>query len=168
MVQTVKGRRGFLLVSVLLITMILLTLGLTFLGKRALQYRRASLAEQAAYARALAESGLDDALTKLRRDLEFPPLARDQAAFSYTEEVNADSGERLGAYRVTIDGNHRFPPYSVWVITSVGESGADPAKPLATRTLRLEFDLSAGLRGEPDKGNPNYYQVINFEDLGGL
>lgn len=160
-------RRGFLLVSVLLITMILLTLGLTFLGKRAIQYRRATLAEQAAYARALAESGLDDALTKLRRDLEFPPLARDQEALSYTEEVKVE-GERVGAYRVTVDGTYRFPPYSVWVITSVGESGDKPGKPIATRTLRVEFDISAGLRGQPEVANPYYFSVINFQDMGGL
>ena len=161
------SRRGFMLVSVLLITMILLTLGLTFLGKRAIQYRRAALYEHAARARSLAESGLDEALAKLRRDIEFPPLSKDQSSFSYVEEIEV-GGERLGSYRVTMDGSRRFVPYSVWVITSQGESGPDARNPAAIRTLRCEVDVYPNKRTQRSVPNPYFYDVINFEDLGGL
>lgn len=160
-------RRGFLLVSVLLITLILLTLGLTFLGKKAIQYRRAGLYEQAAIARSLAESGLEDALAKLRRDLEFPPLSKDQEAFSYSETVKVGS-DRIGSYQVTLDGARRFPPYQIWIITSQGESGGDATSPLAKRALRIEFDVSLQMRDDDSVVNPYYFKVINFEDLGGL
>lgn len=160
-------RRGFLLVTVLLITMILLTLGLTFLGKRSIQYRRATLYESAARARALAESGLEDALSKLRRDIEFPPLSKDQTAFSYVEEVRA-GGERIGSYRVTLDGRKRYAPYAVWLITSQGEAGSDPANPLSIRTLRIEVDIHEKNRLDKTLSNPYYYDIINFQDMGGL
>ena len=163
----IRSRRGFLLVSVLLITMILLTLGLTFLGKRAIQYRRAALVEQASRARALAESGLDEALAKLRRDIEFPPLSKDQNVFSYAEEIEVE-GERVGSYRVTLDGTRRFVPYAVWVITCQGEAGADARHPDAVRTLRIEVDIHPKKRTNKAVANPYYYDIINFEDLGGL
>ncbi len=159
--------KGFLLVSVLLITVILLTLGLSFLGKRAIQYRRAVFAEQAAQAKALSESGLDDAIAKLQWDLEFPPLSLDQTAFTYTEEVKNSFG-RVGSYQVTLDGTYRFPPYSVWIVTVRGEFGPDPVAPLAVRTLRAEFDVSKKLRDAKKKKNPYYHEVINFQDLGAL
>ena len=159
--------RGFLLVSVLLITMILLTLGLTFLGKRAIQYRRAAMYESAARARALAESGLEDALCKLRRDIEFPPLSKDQEVFSYVEEIEV-GGERIGAYRVILDGKKRFAPYAVWLVTSQGEAGSDAANPSSTRTLRAEVDVYAKDRTDKTLKNAFYYDVINFQDMGGL
>ena len=166
--------RGFMLVSVLLITMLLLTLGMTFLGKRAIQYRRAALYEAGAQARAYAESGLEDALIKFRWDLEFPPLSKDQRAFTYTEDFVED-GNRLGGYKVTLGGNRRCAPYAIWLITSEGDVGEDPSKPKALRTLEIEFDVSKHLRGDldyhpPSDGatNPYFYDVINFRDLGGL
>lgn len=170
----IKNSRGFLLVSVLLITMILLSLGLTFLSKRSIQYRRAAFAEQAAMARALAESGMEDALTKFQRDLEFPPLSKDQNSFSYSEEVTV-GGTYSGAYRVTLDGSRRFPPYSIWTINVQGESGPNPMRPVAARTLRAEFDVSRHARNDPGPFALNdpatnlfYYKIINFQDLGGL
>lgn len=161
--------RGFLLVSVLLITIILLTLGLAFLGKRAIQYRRVLHYEQAAQAKELAESGMNDVLLKLERDIDFPPIAVDQSAFSYTEEVNI-GGQRVGTYRVTIDGAYRFRPYSIWILTSEGLVGPNPAKPLARRKFRAEFDLQpySRLTGDVTEKNPFYYTVIQFQDLGGL
>lgn len=173
--SSAPSRKGFLLVSVLLITAILLTLGMTFLGKRSLQYRRSALFESAAQARAFAESGLEDALIKFRWDLEYPPLSKDQHAFTYNDDFTASDGSRIGGFKVTLDGSKRFPPYSIWVITSVGDVGEDPDKPVALRTLQLEFDVAKHYRTDhtihpPSDGatNPFYYQVINFRDLGGL
>lgn len=153
--------------SVLLITMILLVLGVTFLGKRTLQYRRAAMFEESARAKALAESGLEDALAKMRRDIEFPPLSKDQMVFSYTEELVVD-GERVGCFRVTMDGTRRYVPYSVWVITSQGEAGPDPNKPTAIRGFRAEVDVHPKNRSNKAMPNNYYFDVINFQDLGGL
>lgn len=157
-----------------MISMILLCLGLTFLGKRAIQYRRAAYAEKAALARCLAESGLDDAFTKFRRDIEFPPLSRDQKTFSYSEEMTVD-GEPIGSYRVTLDGSRRLRPHCIWVITVQGVAGADPFKPDATRILRAEIDVEKHGRSDTsvhdyaeEPTNTNFYHIINFEDLGGL
>lgn len=157
-------RRGFLLVSVLLITVLLLIMGLAFLGKRAMQYRRAALAETAAQARALAASGLEDTLAKFSTDLEFPPLSNDQDVMTYTEEVSV-GGRDVGSYTVTIDGTHRNPPYSVWVVTSRGEVGRPV---VATRILKMEVDLSSKRRDAPTSDNPDYYRVVNFQDEGSL
>ncbi len=157
---------GFLLVSVLLITIILFTVGLAFLGKRAIQYRRAATRERSAQAKALAESGLEDALAKLRRDLEFPPLSADQRTFSYSEVVRR-GGVTVGSYSVTVDGTYRFPPFLIWVITTEGIIG-ESTSPQARRTLRAEFDISTHLRNNPSTHNPHYYKVIEFQDLGGL
>lgn len=165
--EAVKRGKGFLLASVLMITMILMTLGLTFLGKRAIQYRRVALIESAAQARALAESGLEDALSKLRRDIEFPPLSKDQNVFSYVEEVIVE-GERVGAFRVTMDGSRRYVPVAVWLITVQGEVGEDPQNPVALRSLRAEIDISEDDRTDKTQRNPYYYNIINFQDLGGL
>lgn len=154
-----KLRRGFLLVSALLITLILLTLGLTFLGKRSVQYRRVAAAEASAQARALAESGLEDALLKLRRDLEFPPVRQDQSSFTYTEEVNFDS-QRLGGYQVTIDASFRQHPFRILTIRATGMAGPDPNQPTAKRTIEAEFDVHTQ--------RETYYHLINYQDLGGL
>ena len=156
--------RGFLLVSVLLITVLLLIMGLAFLGKRAVQYRRAALAETAAQARALAASGLEDALAKFSTDLEFPPLSADQDVMTYTEEVSV-GGRDVGSYTVTIDGTHRTSPHSVWVISSRGEVGR-PA--VAARILKMEIDFSSKRRDDPTVDNPDYYHVVNFQDEGSL
>ncbi len=168
-------KRAFLLVSVLLISVLLLTLGMTFMSRRALQYRRAGLWEAASQARSFAESGLEDALAKFRRDLEFPPLSKDQTAFTYSDDILDDSGTRLGGFKVTLDGSKRFAPYTIWIITSQGDTGEDPLDPLALRTLRIELDVSKHVRGDtafyvPSHAatNPFYYEVLDFRDLGGL
>lgn len=160
-------QRGFLLVSVLLISIILLVLGMTFLGKRTIQYRRATLFEEAARARALADAGLEDCLAKLRRDLEFPPLSKDQTVFSYAEEVVV-GGTRVGRFRVVMDGTRRFAPFGIWLITSHGEAGSDPQNPTSVRTYRAEVDIYPHDRSNKAAGNPYYYDIINFQDMGGL
>ncbi|MCA9791563.1 MAG: hypothetical protein KC910_07195 [Candidatus Eremiobacteraeota bacterium] len=159
-------KRGFLLVTVLLLCVVLLILGLTFLGKRAVQYRRASLAERSLTARGLAEAGMADALLKLQRDLHFPPINVDQSVFSYSEEMT-ENGRRVGSYTVTIDSTYRNPPFSILILYSEGQVGQDPNRPVAQRRFRAEFDLSAQRRDDDTQPNPYYYQLINFQDLGG-
>lgn len=154
-----KVRRGFLLISALLITVILLTLGLSFLGKRSVQYRRVAALEASTQARELAESGLEDALLKLRRDIDFPPVRLDQTVFTYTEDVDFDA-TRLGGYQVSIDATYRQFPFRVLIIRSTGMAGSDPNQPTARRTVQAEFDI--------DPTRATYYQLINYQDLGGL
>ncbi|MFA5504582.1 MAG: hypothetical protein WC314_13245 [Vulcanimicrobiota bacterium] len=161
-------KKGFLLVTVLLLTVVLITAGLAFLGKRAVQYRRAALLEASSQARALAEAGLEDAMIKFRRDLEFPPLSLDQSEFTYTESFQDADGDTLGYYTVTIDGSYRDPPYLFLIVSAEGRVGADPIKPLASRTLRVEIDLDLFAAGAPDTFNPYFRAVRNFEDLGGI
>lgn len=159
-------RRGFLLVTVLLLLLILLILGLTFIGRKAIQYRRASLAEQSLAARCLAEAGMEEALLKLQRDLLFPPLTKDQKRYSYTEEVSV-AGERVGSYTVTVDGSYRNQPYGILVLHSLGSLGPPGEPPVAVRAIRVEFDVSPELRDGSGDPNPYYYTVINWQDLGG-
>lgn len=154
-----RVRRGFLLISALLITVILLTLGLSFLGKRSTQYRRVAAVEASTQARELAESGLEDALLKFRRDIEFPPVRVDQTVFTYTEEVVIDS-ERLGGYQVSIDATYRQYPFRMLIIRSIGMAGPDPEHPTARRMIQAEFDI--------DPTRETYYQLLNYQDLGGL
>ena len=160
--------RGFLLVSVLLISIVLITVGLAFLGKRAVQYRRAAMLEASAHSRALAEAGMEDAMIKFRRDLEFPQMSLDQSEFSYTESVKGIDDEILGYYTVTIDGRFRDPPYLLLIVTSEERSGPDPTNPLATRTFRAEIDQDLFLPTVPLSLNPYFRAIRNFEDLGGI
>lgn len=153
-----------------MLTLLLFVLGLSFLGKRATQYRRTNHAALAAQAKALAEAGMEDALLKFQRDLSFPPISTDQASFSYAEEMT-DGGVRVGSYTVTISGTYREEPYLVLLITAVGEAGDDPAMPAARRAMVAEVDISKLERIDTDSDgifdpNPYYRRVINFNDLG--
>jgi hypothetical protein len=153
-----------------MLTILLFVLGLSFLGKRAAQYRRTGQAVLAAQAKALAEAGLEDVLLKLERDLLFPQLSIDQQGFTYSEELT-DGGVRVGSYTITLDGRYREEPYLILIVTSLGEAGDDPARPTAQRAIAAEIDLSIIERID-DNGNgvldpnPYYRKVINFNDLG--
>lgn len=168
----IRRSGGFLLVLCLMLTILLFVLGLSFLGKRAAQYRRVGQAALAAQAKSVCEAGVEDVLLKFQRDYSFPPMASDQTTFSYSEQI-INGTERLGGYTVTIDGQYRAAPYLLYVITVVGEAGAQPANPSARRAMRLEIDCSPLERtdvdgdGEPDP-NLSYRKVINFNDLGGF
>jgi hypothetical protein len=73
---------------------------------------------------------------------------------------------------VTFDGTYRHAPYQIWLLTCLGEAGADPARPEARRILKAEIDISRkervdhGSDGDLDEDNPFYRRVLNFNDLG--
>ena len=164
-------RRGFLLVLSLFLTILLFVLGLSFLGKRAAQYRRVSQAEQAARAKAMAEAGVEDFLVKFDRDATFPPMPSNQDAFSYSESVT-DGTERLGGYTVTAVGTHSRAPYYVLKVFVTGDAGENASKPDAQRTMEMELDISPLERfdrnrdGDFNDPNPSFRQVMNFNDRG--
>lgn len=155
-------RRAFVLVLVLLICNLLLLLGLAFCGKRALQYRGASLASEVAQARALAEAGLEDARVKLEKDMAFPPAgADDQLTYSYSEDVLDPDGRLVGSFTVLLDRTYAKRPYNVLVLRSVGTVGPrtlDPPGP--QHRIRAELLL--------DQASPKYFQFVSYRDEGSL
>ena len=69
------GQRGSTLVMALFISVLLLIVGLGFLGQREGQYQAAQEQVYFVRAKALADAGLQDALGKLAKDIEFPPIS---------------------------------------------------------------------------------------------
>src|SRR5262249_32970139 len=100
-----RRRRAFLIVVVLFLLVLLITMGFGLLGSRSGQYQAAVQAEAAVQARALARAGLEDARTKLNRDLAFPPVSNFQEnAFTYSEDFyDVSHSKYLGCYQVTVD-----------------------------------------------------------------
>ncbi|MFN8608218.1 MAG: hypothetical protein U0931_11850 [Vulcanimicrobiota bacterium] len=157
-------KRAFSLPVVLMLSLVLLLLGLGFLNKRVSQYKGAYQTTYSVMALQLARAGLEDARIKLEKDLDFPPQAGlDQKAFSYTEILLP--GEE--SYTVTVDLSLREAPFKVLRITSIGTSGPMTG-PRARRKLTAEFDISPTLRSDPTSANPDFYQMVNWQDLGSL
>jgi hypothetical protein len=155
------GKRGSTLIAVLLLISLLLVGGLGLLGRKALEYDRVAEEATACQALALAQSGLEDALVKFGKDPSFPPLAgADQTRLTYSEDVYRTDGSTLvGRYTVTIDRKLAPAPSYVALITSVGTIGPE-ASPISRHTVSAELNLKPG--------EPTYFKLLNFQDLGGL
>jgi len=150
--------RAFLLIMVLLLGLLLVTMGLGLLGSRVNQYRSTTQAVLAAEARQLARAGLEDARTKLNRDIRFPPTAgAGQTSFSYSEDYLDCNNNPRGSYQIELDYRYTAPPHSVLAISSTGLVGPR-ANPSASHTYRIYLDLLVG--------SATYFQVIRWEDLG--
>ena len=157
-------RRAFSLPVILMLSLVLLLLGMGFLNRRASQYQGAYQTTYGVLALQLARAGLEDARVKLDRCDDFPPRSgSDQKLFGYTEILVADEE----SYSVTIDLSMREKPFYLVRITSVGTSGP-LEQPRARRQLRAELDLAPTLRSDGSTVNPDYFQYVNFVDLGSL
>jgi Tfp pilus assembly protein PilX len=147
-------RYGSTLVAALLVSVVLLIAGLGFLGQRAAQNRAVNASILKLRSRALAEAGLQDALQKLSKDGQFPPLyANQQSEFTYLETVAG-----VGNYTVTVDITHRQPPYSVIRLTSTGRVGT-PDTPQSDTQLSGELDVAPLTRGTSNP-NPNFFRLL--------
>lgn len=112
-----------MLVIVLLLLALFLTLGAALLSVRVGERRALVGSRQAAQARALARSGLEDARLKLGSDQNFPgPLEVGQTRFVYAESWPE------GSYEVTLDYTYAAVPYEVLRVVSVGRSGEASAR----------------------------------------
>jgi hypothetical protein len=156
-----RGRHGFLMITVLMLSLVLFTMGIAFLGSRSGLYQSSYRATLASQARALARAGLEDARAKLDKDAQFPPPgANQQNTYNYDEDViDLVSGVYLGSYRVTLDNTANVTPYNVLKITSAGFAGPRSA-PLASHIYTAYLDTSTT--------SPYYFQLVRFEDDGAL
>ena len=153
-------RRGSTLVAALLVSLVLLVASLGFLGQRAAQNRAVNASILRVQARAMAESGLEDAIQKLSKDGRFPPLFADkQTRFTYLETVTNGSGAIVGDFTVTVDVTHRGAPYSILKLTSTGRVGPVPTTPQAEMQLTAELDVSPFVRGTTNV-NPRFFRVL--------
>ena len=153
------GQRGSTLVMALFISVLLLIVGLGFLGQREGQYQAAQEQVYFVRAKALADAGLQDALGKLAKDIEFPPIRSvDQSVFSYSEEMRDSGGQLVGTFRVSVNAKYRDLPYAVLEISSVGLLG-DPADPLARVERSIGVDMSAEVRSNAGGANPNLFKT---------
>ena len=154
-------RRGSTLLVVLLILVVLLLLGMAFLTQQTHLYGAANQAQSAVAARAIAESGLEDARAKLEKDVDFPPQADpSQMIFTYSEILtDITDTNPVGQYTVTIDQS-KVEDNGIIMVTSVGRLSGDSQ---AQRVLYGEIDLSGDILT-----NPKFYRYVHFEDRGGL
>lgn len=157
-------KRAFSLPVILMLSLILLLLGLGFLNQRVSQYRGAYQSTYSILALQLAKAGLEDARVKLDKDQQFPPQSGlDQKSFAYTEVLLPDEE----SYTVTLDLSLQDAPFSIIRITSIGTSG--PMKdPRARRVLTAELDIAPNLRSDSTQVNPDYFQFVQWQDLGSL
>jgi hypothetical protein len=154
-----RGDRGSTLVMALFVSVILLIVGLGFLGQREGQYRAAQEQLFSMRAKMLAEAGIQDALGKLAKDIEYPPIrANDQGVFSYSEDMLDSSGDLVGSFRVSIDTKYKNRPYEILLITSEGILG-DPTDPQARVTRDVEIDIAPLERKSGGGPNPNLFQL---------
>ncbi len=155
------GRRGSTLLVVLLVLVILLILGMAFLTRQTHLHGAANQAQLSVAARAIAESGLEDARAKLEKDVDFPPQADPtQQSFTYSEDLtDITNTDPVGQYTVTIDLSKK-EKNGIIAITSVGRLSKDTQ---IQRVLYAEIDSSGDLAT-----NPKFYRYIHFEDRGGL
>jgi hypothetical protein len=192
----VKSRRGFLLIMVLFISAILLTLGLGYLSGTMRNYQSAFSAVAGLQARALARAGLEDALQKLNKDRDFPPLPSSTSStlgqvaepFSYSEDfLDVDNVTPLGYYQVQVDTRFQSGPYQWEInpnqliqITSTGYAGRTRSSTTAQASMRLTLDVHnpdqivvgpdiARIVQDPfPSSNPRLFHQVRFEDLSGL
>ena len=156
--------RGFSLSLILMLSVLMLLLGLGFLNKRVSQYRGALQSSYSLLALQLAKAGLEDARVKLEKCGRFPLGATtDQKFFSYTEILEPDRE----SYTVTLDLALVDAPFSIIRITSVGTSGPI-SQPRARRCLKAELDVSEHLRSNSSLANPDFFQLVHWQDLGSL
>ena len=153
---------GSTLVMALLLTTLLLTLGLGLLARKATRYSAARSAEVSGQALLLAQSGLEDTLLKLGKDISFPPPGhREQELFTYSEEVyTADGSSLVGSYRVDIDTSLAGKPSYVLQIWAHGVVGGSPKAEASRRDIYAELDLNPS--------SPTYFKLINYQDMGAL
>jgi hypothetical protein len=124
-----------------MLSIVLLMVGMGFLGQRRGQYEAARDYIEQVQAEAVAESGLQDALGKLAKDIGFPPLSsQDQSEFVYSEVLRDADGDQVGVYRVTITVRYAIGPYRVVRIHSLGLLG-EQRNPRATCTKLAEVDI---------------------------
>jgi hypothetical protein len=137
---------------------LLLVIGIGFLGQREGQYRAAQQQIYYIQAKALADAGLQDALGKLSKDIDFPPVrSNDQSVFGYQEIMRDTGGDRVGSFRVSVDVKYREPRYRVLRIRSLGILGAED-DPRARVERLVEIDMATTVRGS-DAPNPNLFKV---------
>lgn len=149
-----QHRNGSTLVAALLVSVVLLIAGLGFLGQRAAQNRAVNASILKLRSRALAEAGLQDAIQKLSKDGQFPPLFADkQFEFSYLETIAG-----VGNYTVTVDITHRQPPYAIIRLTSTGRVGT-PDTPQSDTQLTAELDVAPLTRGTSNP-NPDFFRLL--------
>ena len=158
--MTRSAKRGATLVLALFVVAVIFVAGLGFAERSQAQYRASVQTGRAAEAMALAEAGLDDALTKLRRDWAFPPAsAEDQTNFSYQDSLTNSRGDTVGSYQVDLDLSQMKLDHKVLIIRSKGRVGPTSA-PSAERSVEVEVDM--------DPTRATYFQVLNWTDLGGF
>jgi hypothetical protein len=143
-------RRGLLIPCLLLIAM-MLVLCLATLSRQPYLYRAGRAGLNAAQARSLAETGLEEFRARWNHDQDFPPRSSGTSKrFTYSEEVlDPVSSQRLGRYRITVDETWMDPPYQLLKLECRGETGS-AQEPESGYTIEAKLDLCPDSRpGRP-------------------
>ena len=159
------SRRGVMLLIVLLLMAVFLVMGMGFIQQRVGQNSAANLAITELQAQSLARSGLEDALTKLAKHHDFPPLSDvSQNKYVYTERVVNPGGEDIGGFTVSIDTRYQTNTFWIIRISSRGFLGAQ-TDPQAQSTVFAELDMSKVKRPLPNANspkvpNPKFFKLL--------
>jgi hypothetical protein len=154
-----------MLLIVLLLMGVFLIMGMGFIQQRVGQSRAMNLAINDLQSQSLARSGLEDALAKLAKHHDFPPLSDiSQNKYVYTERVVNLGGQDIGGFTVSIDT--KYQAHSFWIIriSSRGFLGAQ-TDPQAQSTVFAELDMSKVRRplptaSSPKVPNPNFFEWL--------
>lgn len=159
-----KGRRAYVLVMVMFVSLVLIVSGVAYLSAQSRNYQAAVSTIQASQARALAESGIEDARSKLEKDPRFPPPAEEnQTVFSYGERLTDIGGAgTVGTFDVSVDVTLSQAPYYLVVVRSEGRLGIGQP----SYVIRAEIDVCPHDRTDADDPNPDAYRIINRVEEG--
>ena len=161
-------RRGVTLILVLLVSTLLLVWGMALLSRRGLEAEGVKAQIDSRQAYEIAYAGLESVRLRLDKDPEFPPAGRaEQKVFSFVEELEDVDGAPMGSYLVNVDSTWIDEPWYVLRVESIGTSIGGTSIGGTRRRLLAEFDMSEFIRGTTNP-NPDYFERINFQDLGNL
>ena len=155
-------RRAFL-IQALLLLVILLVLCLAVLGRQPYNYSSARQTLKLAQARALAQAGMEEVRVKLNKDLSWRRLG-EVGALTYLEEMRDPiSGERVGAYRVTVNQEWSQPDFEILRLESEGMVG-ELERPEARLVISSLLDLRESARDGTGDPNPDFFRWLEWNE----
>ncbi len=159
------GKRGMMLLLTLFLMGIFLIMAMGFLQQRVGQNKASTATIEEVQARAIARSGIEDAMAKLSKHHDFPPRSDvSQKQYRYTENISNSDGVTKGSFTVAIDTRYAQGEFWLVRITSTGYLGG-PTQPLAKSTCFAELDVSKIQRPRPNPSapkvaNPHFFELF--------
>lgn len=143
-----------------------LVMGIGFLSQRRSQQQAVQAARLRLQSKEIARAGLEDAVAKLSKRWDFPPISgpAGEESFTYTQELTGAGGQRLGEFTVTLYMDRAVAPYELIRLTSIGRVGETEPAPSQV-TLHAELDVAEFVRDtDPPVPNPDHFRVLYIRE----